>query len=355
MNEKTLHTLELHKILEQLAAYTTFGAGAELAHELTPTTDLQEAQTWQRETAEARALFDNQVNISLGGARDVREPAIGAQRGIVIEPSVLMDIRQTLRRATTIKRQLGRLKGQYPLLADLAEEAEECQEIQEEIARILDDNGQIKDSASPQLAIIRRDLKIAFERLQQKLQKIIQSPANQPVLQESLITMRNGIYVVPLKADHKGRIPGVVHDASSSGATLFIQPLETVELNNRWRELQIAEEKEIRRILLAVTDMIGRESEFIVRTVEVLAGLDLILAKARYADAIKAVQPRLKPFENKPNRAHPGSVIRFTAGRHPLLKGNVVPIDVDFDDNTWVLVVTGPNTGGKTVSLKTVG
>ncbi len=355
MNEKTLHTLELHKILEQLAAYTTFSGGAELAQELTPTTDLVEAQTWQRETAEARALFDNQVNISLGGVRDIREPALGAQRGIVIDPPVLLDIRQTLRRATTIKRQLGRLKGQYPLLADLAEEAEECQDIQDEIARILDENGLIKDSASPQLAIIRRDLKIAFERLQQKLQKIIQSPTNQPVLQESLITMRNGIYVVPLKADHKGRIPGVVHDASASGATLFIQPLETVELNNRWRELQIAEEKEIRRILLAVTDMIGRESEFIVRTVEVMAGLDLILAKARYADAIKATQPRLKPFEKKANPDHPGSVIRFTAGRHPLLKGNVVPIDVDFDDNTWVLVVTGPNTGGKTVSLKTVG
>jgi DNA mismatch repair protein MutS2 len=355
MNEKTYHTLELPKILDQLATYTTFSAGAELAADLTPTTQLQEAQIWQRETAEARSLFENQVNVSLGGARDVRQPAISAQRGLMIEASVLLDIKQTLRRATTLKRTLGRMKGSYPLLAELMTDAEECVEVQDEIGRILDDNGQIKDSASPQLAIIRRDLKIAFERLQQRLQKIVTSSANQPLLQDSLVTMRNGRYVVPLKADHKGKIPGIVHDASSSGATLFIEPLETVELNNKWRELQLDEEKEIRRILLAVTELVGSYSEQIVRTVDVLAYLDLVLAKARYADAITAVQPRLMAFEPRANANHPGSHISLTAARHPLLKGDVVPIDVDFDDNTWVLVVTGPNTGGKTVSLKTVG
>ncbi len=355
MNDKTLHTLELPKILAQLATYTTFSAGAELAAALSPTINLLEAQIWQRETAEARALFENQVNVSLGGARDVRQPVISAQRGLMVEPNILLDIRQTLRRATTLKRTLGRMKGNYPLLSELMIDAEECQEVQDEIARILDDNGQIKDSASPMLAIIRRDLKIAFERLQQRLQKIVTSLANQPLLQESLVTMRNGRYVVPLKADHKGKIPGIVHDASSSGATLFIEPLETVELNNKWRELQLDEEKEIRRILLAVTDLVGAYSEQIVRTVEVLAYLDLVLAKARYADAFKAVQPRLLPFEKRANPRHPGSQITLVAARHPLLKGNVVPIDVEFDANTWVLVVTGPNTGGKTVSLKTVG
>jgi len=355
MNDKTLHTLELPKILAQLATYTTFSAGAELAAALSPTINLLEAQIWQRETAEARALFENQVNVSLGGARDVRQPVISAQRGLMVEPNILLDIRQTLRRATTLKRTLGRMKGNYPLLSELMIDAEECQEVQDEIARILDDNGQIKDSASPMLAIIRRDLKIAFERLQQRLQKIVTSLANQPLLQESLVTMRNGRYVVPLKADHKGKIPGIVHDASSSGATLFIEPLETVELNNKWRELQLDEEKEIRRILLAVTDLVGAYSEQIVRTVEVLGYLDLVLAKARYADAFKAVQPRLLPFEKRANPRHPGSQITLVAARHPLLKGNVVPIDVEFDANTWVLVVTGPNTGGKTVSLKTVG
>jgi DNA mismatch repair protein MutS2 len=356
MNEKSTHVLELHKILERLANYCTFSAGMELARELTPTPSYAEAEVWQAETVEARTLFANQVNASLGGARDVREVAINAQRGIIIDPSVLLDIRNTLRRATTLKRTLGRMKGQYPLLADIAAEAEECADIQTEIDRIVDENAQIKDTASPKLALIRRDLKEAFDRLQTKLQRIINANSNQIYLQEQLITMRNGRYVIPIKADHKGKIPGVVHDSSSSGATLFIEPLDTVELNNKWRELQLDEEKEIRRILLAITDQIGHVSEEIVRTVEVLAYLDLVFAKARYADDLNAAAPKLVPFRKRDaNPDHPGSVIRLVGARHPLLSGNVVPIDVEFDDNTWVLVVTGPNTGGKTVSLKTVG
>lgn len=356
MNEKTAHVLELHKVLNRLAGYCTFSAGADLARELWPSTDMEEARNWQQETNEARTMFSNQVNASLGGARDVREVAISAQRGLLIEPMVFIDIRQTLRRATTLKRTLGRMKGQYPLLSEIASEAEECTELQQEIERIIDENGSVKDSASPQLATIRRDLKIAFDRLQTKLQRIVSSSANQILLQESLVTMRNGRYVVPIKAEHKGKIPGVVHDSSSSGATLFIEPLETLELNNRWRELQLDEEKEIRRILLALTDLVGQESENIIRTVEVLAYLDLVFAKARYADDLNAVGPELLPFKPRQgNTSHPGSTILLTGARHPLLTGNVVPTDVEFDDNTWVLVVTGPNTGGKTVSLKTVG
>jgi DNA mismatch repair protein MutS2 len=353
ISEKAAYVLELPKILDRLASFTNFAAGAELARELQPTISLEEARLWQRETAEARSMFANQVNVSLGGARDVREAAIGATRGILIEPSELLDIRNTLRRATTLKRSIGRMKGQYPLLSEHINEAEECPDVQEEIARVFDDNGQIKDSASPQLAIIRRDLKLAFDRLQTKLQRIVSAPHNQPLLQESLVTMRNGRYVVPLKADHKGKIPGVVHDSSSSGATLFIEPLDTVELNNRWRELQLDEEKEIRRILSALTEVVGIHAEAIVRTVETLAYFDLVLAKAQYADAIKASEPTLLDFRPRPD--HPGSRIYLEGARHPLLRGSVVPIDVEFDDATWVLVLTGPNTGGKTVSLKTVG
>ncbi len=356
MNEKAVQILELNKVLNRLAAYTTFSAGADLARELFPTADLEEARIWQQETAEARVMFANQFNASLGGARDVREPALLAQRGIMVEPTVLLDIRLTLRRATTLKRTLGRMKGTYPLLADISADLEECTALQAEIERVLDENAQIKDSASPQLAIIRRDLKIAFDRLQTKLQRMISSSGNQPLLQEALVTMRNGRYVIPLKSEHKGKIPGIVHDSSASGATLWIEPLETVELNNRWRELQLDEEKEIRRILQALTDMVAHESEYIVRTVEVLGYLDLVFAKARYADDLKAVEPDLLPFKPHPeNPDHPGSMIDLQGARHPLLSGNVVPIDVEFDQNTWVLVLTGPNTGGKTVSLKTVG
>jgi len=356
MNEKTFNVLELNKILDRLSSFTTFSAGADLARALIPAARLEDARQWQRETGEARTMFANQINVSTAGARDVREAALTATRGIMLEPQVLLDIRSTLRRATTLRRTVGRMKAQYPLLSDLVNGAEECNALQEEIARILDENtGAVKDSASPQLAIIRRDLKVAFDRLQTKLQRMVTSSTNQPMLQEPLFTMRNGRYVIPLKADHKGKIPGIVHDSSASGATLFIEPLETVELNNKWRELQLDEEKEIRRILLAVSDMVGQDADAIVRTVDVLAQLDLILAKARYAEALRAVEPDLVEFSSRPNPDHPGSSIRLKGARHPLLTGNVVPIDVDFDENTWVLVVTGPNTGGKTVSLKTVG
>src|SRR5690606_22460824 len=257
MNEKTVQVLELNKILDRLAGFTTFSGGADLARELFPTTDLEEARRWQRETSEAREMFANQVNISVGGAHDVRDAAMNATRSIMIEPSVFLDIRNTLRRATTLKRTIGRMKSQYPILSELVNEAEECTHLQEEIARIFDENAVVKDSASPQLAIIRRDLKAAFDRLQTKLHRMVTSSANQPMLQEPLYTMRNGRYVIPLKAEHKGKIPGIVHDSSASGATLFIEPLETLELNNRWRELQLDEEKEIRRILLALTDEVG--------------------------------------------------------------------------------------------------
>lgn len=356
ISEKSTQTLELPKILEQLSKHTTFSAGAQLARELHPSGNLEEAQNWQRETAEARMLFANQVNVTLGGARDVREPALQATRGILIEAQVLLDIRYTLRRATTIKRTLGRMKGTYPLLSDVANQAEECNELQESIARILNDKGEVLDTASPQLAIIRRDLKVAYDKLQTRLMRLISSSTNAQFLQEPIITTRNGRYVIPIKAEFKGRIPGVVHDSSSSGATLFIEPLATVELNNSYREMQLAEEKEIRRILQALSDEVGGEADRIVRTVEVLAYLDLVLAKALYAEEMRATEPVLLPFRDRPkNPSHPGSTIYFKAARHPLLKGNVVPIDVELDESTWVLVVTGPNTGGKTVSLKTIG
>lgn len=356
MNEKTLRVLELDKILERLASHTTFSASAALARALVPATTTEEALRLQQHTAEARQMFANQVNISTGGARDVREAAMLATRGIAVEPAVLLDIRSTLRRATTLRRSVGRMKASYPLLSELINQAEECLPVQEEIARVLDEaTGAVRDSASPQLAMIRRELKVAFDRLQSKLQRMVTSSTNQPMLQEALFTMRNGRYVIPLKSDHKGKIPGIVHDSSASGATLFIEPLETVELNNRWREFQLDEEKEIRRILSALSALVGNYAAQIVRTVEVLAELDLILAKARYAEALRAVQPDLVPFAPRPNADHPGSTIALRAARHPLLSGSVVPIDVAFDENTWVLVVTGPNTGGKTVSLKTVG
>ena len=356
ITEKTIVTLELHKILQDLSRYTTFGAGEEFAIELAPSTEIEEVQLWQRETAEALALLEEKSNITVQGARDVRDPVIRSQRGAIIEPSILLDIRYTLRRASTLKRTLGRLQASYPLLSDLANELEECSELQLSIEKSIDDNAEIKDTASARLAIIRRDLKIAFERLQNKLNRIVSNRSNHDKLQEALVTMRHGRYVIPIKAEHKGKIKGIIHDSSSSGATLFIEPLDTVELNNKWRELQIDEEKEIRRILSALTEEVAGESERIVRTVQLLGYLDLTFAKARYALEHNCIQPKMVAIEQRPPGIdHPGSTIHMKQARHPLLKGQVVPLDLSFDDDTWVMVITGPNTGGKTVALKTVG
>jgi len=356
ISEKTLATLELHKILQELSAYTTFGAGEEFAIELYPSTELEEVRLWQRETAEAVALLEERPNVTVRGARDVREPVIKAQRGVIVEPSVLLDIRYTLRRGTTLKRTLGRMGATFPLLAELASEIEECLDLQNTIEKTVDDNAEIKDTASARLAIIRRGLKVALDRLQNKLNRIVANKANQAKLQEAIVTMRNGRYVIPLKAEHKGKIKGILHDSSASGATIFIEPLETVELNNKWRELQVEEEKEIRRILADLTNQIAAESERIARTVQLLGYLDLTFAKARYAIDNGCVQPKMVGLQPRPSGfAHPGTTVQLKAARHPLLKGKVVPLDLSFDDDTWVLVVTGPNTGGKTVALKTVG
>lgn len=361
IKEKTLQTLEFNKIMLQVAKHASFSGGKELAREMQPTIDLEEARAWQAETAEVVKMMDEGTVYGLQGARDVREVALNAQRAVMIEPHVFLDIRYTLKRGAIIKRNLGKLKGQYPLMAEIADEVEEVQALQDAIETSIDDNAEIKDSASARLAIIRRDLKISYDRLQSKLNSIINRSNYQQYLQDRMIVQRSGRYVIPIKADFKGKIQGVVHDSSSSGATLFIEPLDTVELNNRWRELQLEEEKEIRRILAELTDLVGDASEAICRTVEVLSYLDFTLAKAYYARSTSSIKPILNPFKAQKNikagfTAHPGSTVMMRGARHPLLDPeSVVPLDIDYGTDTWVMVVTGPNTGGKTVSLKTVG
>ncbi|MEW6578300.1 MAG: endonuclease MutS2 [Chloroflexota bacterium] len=355
MNEKSAQTLELPKILERLARHTAFSASRELALALAPTPYLDEAQERQQETSEARLLLASHDHITVGGARDVRPDALAAERGVLLEPQTLLDIRATLRQATTLHRFIGRLGSQFPRLAEVADRLEECTALQHEIGRVLDETGEIMDSASPKLAAVRREMRIAFDRLQDKLHNIINNTNNATYLQEKLITQRHGRYVIPLKVEFKGRIPGIVHDQSSSGATLFIEPLSTVELNNAWRELQLEEENEIRRILRELSDLVGHEARYIVRTVETLALLDLAFAKAKYAEAIEAAAPELVGFRDAPH-PHPGSTIHLLRARHPLLDPKtVVAIDVEMDEETYMLVITGPNTGGKTVALKTVG
>ena len=356
MNPKYLETLELPKILQRLAKHTSFSAGRELALSLQPSSDLDEVARQQRETAEARALLDERADVSLGGARDVRPLVDRAEHGAVLLPGELLEIHDTLVSARTLRRTITRLRGRFPLLASTAGRIEECPEVVAEIARCINDRGEVVDRASQNLARIRREMREAHQRLLAKLERIVSSPSNAPFLQEAFITQRGGRYVIPLKADFKGRIPGIVHDQSASGATLFIEPLATVELNNRWRELQLEEEREVQRILAGLSSLVAEAGEFIKGTVQALAELDLAFAKAKYAEEIEGVEPKLVAFKKAAGVLHPGSVIRLIKARHPLLDpARVVPIDVHLDDDYFILVITGPNTGGKTVSLKTVG
>lgn len=354
--DKHLITLEFPKILDRLAYYAMFSASKELVLALQPSSYLAEAQAWQAETTEAVHLLSAKVGIGIGGARDVRPLIARAQRGAILMPSELLEIRQTLIAARDLQRTLTRLTEAYPRLADIAQRIEPCPGLVNDIGQAIDERGEVKSSASPDLARIRRELETAHSRLMEKLNRLVASSQYNRYLQEPLVTQRAGRYVIPLKAEFKGKIQGIIHDQSASGATLFIEPLTTVELNNKWRQLQLDEEEEIRKILLALSEQAGSQGRLIGHTVVALAELDLAFAKAKYAEAIEAVEPMLFNPGHEPRGGGATPVFKLIAARHPLLNPvTVVPINIIFPAETRMLIITGPNTGGKTVSLKTVG
>jgi DNA mismatch repair protein MutS2 len=356
MDEKTLHTLEYHKILERVAGYAAFPASTEKVRALNPTTDLDEAHRLQAETSEAVQLLVMHADLTIGGARDVREVVRLAQRGGVLAPTDLLDIKSTLVAARTLARTFERLGDQYPRLFAIVSQLPPPFGLIDAITRAISERGEILDSASEKLSSIRHDLQIARDRLFSKLQRMVSDPKNAPLLQEALITQRDGRYVLPLRAEFKGRMRSIIHDQSASGATLFVEPLGVVELNNQNRELQLAERDEERRILAELSSQVSQKGEEIRSTVEVVAELDLVLARAKYADELSATRPVLMAFPDRPHGRHPGSIIRLNQARHPLLNPQtVVAIDIELDSQTYALIVTGPNTGGKTVTLKTAG
>ena len=363
MQQRHLNTLEFPKVLENLATYASFSASKALALELIPSPYLAEVKGWQAETTEANHLLSVKVDIGVGGTRDIRPYLLRTQRGMILTPLEFLEIRQTLISARQLQRTIIRLSDNYPRLADIAQRIEDCPGVVNAIGQAIEESGEVKNNASATLARIRRDLAVAHGRLIEKLNRILSSSQHNQYLQEALITQRGGRYVIPLKAEFKGRIQGIVQDQSASGATLFIEPLATVELNNRWRQLQLDEEEEIRKILAELSALVADQSDFISHTVEALAELDLAFAKAKYAHAIEAVEPILLGFDKSQTgqkrssgeeAAH--SIFKISAGRHPLLNSEtVVPINVILDEDVRMLVITGPNTGGKTVSLKTIG
>lgn len=356
MDAKSLSMLEFSKVLERLAGYADFSASAGLARGLRPTADLQEALARQAVTSEARRLLSVKSEVGIGGARDVRPLAERAARSGVLLPAELLEIKSTLIAARELFRTLENKQTEYPHLAAIAQPLAPPPGLIEAISRTISERGEVLDSASPKLASLRAEIKAAHERLLSRLQKMLQDPKNAPHLQEAIITLRNGRYVIPLRAESRGRIRAIVHDQSSSGATLFVEPLAVVELNNAWHELQLAERDEERRILSDLSNQIGACSPAIIAIVEALARLDLAFMCAKYADDLHAAEPVLTAFRKTGREKHPGSVIALYQARHPLLDAQtVVPIDVVLDEHTYALVITGPNTGGKTVTLKTVG
>jgi DNA mismatch repair protein MutS2 len=355
---KHLTTLELPKILDRLANYCAFSASAELALALQPTTSAAEAARRVAETTQARDALDKNDQLTIGGAHDVRPAAHLAAHGGMLEPKQLLDIRDTLIAGRNIQRALSRFAAIYPQLTAVTNLIEPNGTLIAEIGRCIDDSGEVRDSASPELGAIRREVRIVHDRLLTKLQRLVGNSDNAPYLQEALVTQRGGRYVIPIKADFKGKIPGLIHDQSSSGMTLFIEPLATLEDNNRWRELQLAEDREVRRVLIAVSAAVGADADAITRTVDAIARFDLALAKAKYAHATGANAPRVYDAQRYAQRADTSEprVFEIVQARHPLLDPEtVVPIDVALTEDQRILMITGPNTGGKTVALKTIG
>lgn len=356
MDEKTIRTLEFHHVIEKLTAYAAFSASADLARALKPAPSLVEALERQALTTEARLLLSLKADISVGGAHDTRPLADLARRGGVLTEAELLSVSGTLMASRDLARHFDKFKERAPHLAEIAALFPPPPGIIESISRCISDRGEVLDSASAKLNSIRSEIKIAHDRLLSRLERMIGDATTIPMLQEPIITKRNGRYVIPLRAEFKGKLKSIVHDQSSSGATLFVEPLAVVELNNRWHELQLQERDEVRRILAELSDKVGAEAEAINGIVSALARFDFCLMCAKYAEDLRASQPLLRPISPPRDGSHPGTTIKLFKARHPLLNPeSVVPIDVDLDPGTFALVITGPNTGGKTVTLKTVG
>ncbi|MBI3741733.1 MAG: endonuclease MutS2, partial [Chloroflexi bacterium] len=361
MNPRYFKILELDKILARLAAQCAFSASDHLARDLQPSTHPDEIAQRQAETSEARALLDAQPEISIGGARDIRALAQNARVGARLTPPEFLEIRQTIFAARTLRRSLVKLETHYPRLSARAFALAEFKELGDAITRAINERGEVADNASSELARIRRDLNATRSRLMDKLQRMLTSSTYAKLIQEPIITQREGRYVIPIRAEAKGKLQGIVHDTSASGATMFIEPLAVVEQGNHVRELERAEQREIERILRELTALVAVHADALDTNVETLAEIDLAFAKAKYSTEMRAVEPQfivLSPESKvqRPNIGHWTLDLGLVDARHPLLDPDqVVPISISLGKDFSILIITGPNTGGKTVTLKTVG
>lgn len=343
--EKSLVTLELPAVLEMLAAEAVGDTAKEQARELTPSTDAATVRHRQEETSAAKTMMVVRGSPGFSGVKDVRASLARADLGGALNTRELLDIARVLQCARLVRGYIAEDSVGKTPIDHLFYALHANKFLEEKITNSISGEDEIADSASPELANIRRQMRAAAARARDSLQKLISSPSYAKVLQEPIITMRQDRYVVPVKAEHKGAVPGLVHDISASGATLFIEPMGAVKANNELRELSAKEKLEIERILAELSADCAQHRDDISSDFEILVRLDLIFAKAKLSYKLNCQSPSM---ESK------GIVLR--RARHPLLdQSKAVPISLELGESFDTLVITGPNTGGKTVSIKTIG
>ena len=343
--EKTFVTLEYDKILSILKQHLASDVGQEFAEKLRPVTARKEAEILQDQTLEAESIYTRTGRTPVSGFPDVRELVGRMHASLFLSTRELLAIAQAMRASREAKEVL-QAGEDNSLLCNLANRLSSHRSVEEEISRCIPGEDEISDNASPELSRIRRQMKIVGERVREKLNSMLKSQTTQKYLQEAVITIRNGRYVLPVKAECRSQVPGLMHDQSSSGATLFIEPSAVVELGNENKRLLIEEKNEIERILSGLTAMVAPFADEIHTSCNVMGALDVIFARAIMARDQRAVRPKLND----------AGCVRIVRGRHPLIaKDSVVPIDIWLGETFRTLIITGPNTGGKTVTLKTVG
>ena len=346
MNERNLRVLEFPKILDMLAERAVTEPGREAAQALRPSGDPDEVRRMQVETEEASSAMAYSGGNPMAYFTDVRGHLQRAKAGGTLSPKALLQVADALKAARTVRAALVTDREDTPHLTELGSRLMTNRSLEEEIFDAIISEDEISDHASPDLYNIRRQMRVLNERVREKLNGIIRSSTMQKYLMDAIVTMRNGRYVVPVKAECRANVPGIVHDQSGTGSTLFIEPMAVVEAGNELKQWTVKEHNEIERILGAFSDRIAPDAELIASNHDILSRLDVIFAKASLARSMNAVAPKL----NEEGR------VRLLKARHPLIDPEkVVPSTLWLGEDFSVLVITGPNTGGKTVTLKTVG
>ncbi len=346
LRASALGLLDFGEIRLRLADQTTFHEARRLALEVEPSFDPFKVGRLQEETADACALLEEIGDLSLDSDSDTTELVTRAALGGILSGGELLAVAGSLEVHSRARNSISRAGRVAPLMADLAGIIPDLRELRRQIRSKINVRGDVADDATPSLRALRNQVRTAHERVTEALQSFISSNTGRDALQEPIISVRGDRLVVPVRADRRHRVAGIVHDASNTGATVFVEPFTTVELCNDWRELALEEEREVTRVLRDLSTLVGAVADDIRIANRTTARLDLALARARYSIRLHAVTPA---------SAAPGQLLRLIRARHPLLDDDVVPLTAHIGPDWSALVITGPNTGGKTVAMKTVG